>query len=185
GEVAVGVYEPAPGDKRLAAYVAPRQNAPVPTAAELRDFLKPKLPEFMLPSAFVFLDALPLTPNGKLDRKALPEPDRNRPVADTEFIAPRNPIEQQLAEIWAEVLKLNRIGIYDNFFALGGHSLLATQVIVRIGKQLSVDIPLNTLFEAPTVEALAKRIENTVARLPNPSKRITPQRRSAYKIDTA
>ncbi|MGZ5075413.1 MAG: amino acid adenylation domain-containing protein [Methylobacter sp.] len=151
-EVAVGVYEPAPGDKRLAAYlVADNELAP----SELRDFLKPKLPEFMLPSAFVFLDALPLTPNGKLDRKALPEPDQSLQASDAEFTPPRNSMEQQLAEIWAEILKIDRIGVHDNFFALGGHSLLAVKVIAEINKRLNMDLALSVIYQSPTIEELA------------------------------
>lgn len=152
-EVAVAVYEPLPEDKRLAAYLVP-QGVTVPTASELRDFLKPKLPEFMVPSAFVFLDALPLTPNGKLDRKALPEPDQNRQVPDADFVAPRNPIEQQLAEIWSNALSINYIGIHDNFFALGGHSLLAFNAITEINKLFKTDLPLGAMYQSPTIEEL-------------------------------
>ena len=107
----------------------------MPTTNELRSFLKQKLPEYMVPSAFVFLDTLPLTPNGKVDRKALPAPDQNRPEAEESYVAPRTPVEELLAEIWAEVLKLDKVGVHDNFFELGGHSLLATQVISRVRKR--------------------------------------------------
>jgi aspartate racemase len=152
-EVAVGVHEPAPGDKRLVAYGVAR-DAGAPSAAELRDFLKPKLPEFMTPSAFVFLDALPMTPNGKLDRKALPEPDQGRHVAEIEFMAPRTPLQQQLADLWAEVLKIGRISMRDNFFELGGHSLLAVNVIVKVNERFNVRLPLGALYQAPTIEEL-------------------------------
>ena len=178
---AVGVYEPIPGDKRLVAYLVAYGDA-TPTLPELQDFLKPQLPEFMTPSAFVFLDELPLTPNGKLDRKALPVPDMNRQDPDTDFIAPRNQVEEQLAEIWRDVLRINRVGIHDNFFELGGQSLLATQVVIRISGQLSVEVPLASLFEMPTIAELAKLIENTRVSTPNDSSRIIPQRRSAYKM---
>jgi amino acid adenylation domain-containing protein len=181
--VVVDVYEIGPTDKRLVAYLVPQSDA-VPTLSELRDFLKPKLPEYMIPSFFVFLDALPLTPNGKLDRKALPEPDMNRQVLDTDFIAPCSPVERLLADIWGQVLKVNRIGIHDNFFELGGQSLLATQVLIRAGEQLSVDIPLNALFEKPTIAELAKLIEHIGTRTSNVSKPINPQLRIAYKIGT-
>jgi acyl carrier protein len=136
----------------------------------------------MVPSAFVFLEALPTTPNGKLDRKALPEPDQHRQDLGTEFIAPRSPMEQQLAEIWAEVLKIDRIGIHDNFFELGGHSLLATQVIVRIGEQLSVGLPLSSLFESPTIAELAILIEKNVGVELNRLKHITARPRHASNI---
>ncbi|MGZ5029480.1 MAG: non-ribosomal peptide synthetase, partial [Methylobacter sp.] len=182
-EVAVAVYEPAPGDKRLVAYVV-AHSAPAPTFSELRDFLKSHLPEFMTPSVFVFLDELPLTPNGKLNRNALPMPDMNRQELAVEFIAPCSQVEKQLAEIWCDVLRINRVGIHDNFFDLGGQSLLAMQVITRVSEQLSVEIPLARLFEMPTIAGLAQLIENTRASAPNDSSRIIPQRRSAYKMGT-
>jgi acyl carrier protein len=112
----------------------------------------------MIPSALVFLESLPLTPNGKVDRKALPIPDQARPELDAIYVRARNPVEEMLAEIWAEVLKVERIGIHDNFFDLGGHSLLATQVTSRLRDRLQIDLPLRTLFEKPTVEGLAVAI---------------------------
>jgi amino acid adenylation domain-containing protein len=145
-------------DKRLVAYVVPKQE-PAPTINGLRSFLKEKLPEYMIPSAFVFLDTIPLTPNGKMDRKALPAPDQNRPEPEENYVAPRTPVEELLAEIWAEVLKLHKVGIRDNFFELGGHSLLATQVISRLCNSFKVEVPLRALFESPTVAGLAERIE--------------------------
>jgi acyl carrier protein len=182
-EIAVDVYEISPTDKRLVAYLV-LQSDTAPALSELRDFLKSKLPEYMIPSFFMFLDELPLTPNGKLDRKALPEPDMSRQVLDTDFIVPSTPVEQLLAEIWSNVLKVNRVGIHDNFFELGGQSLLATQVLIRVGEQLSVDIPLNALFEKPTIADLAKLIENTRAKTSTVAKSITPQLRKAYKMGT-
>jgi len=142
--------------KRLVAYVVARPDT---STNELRSFLKQKLPEYMIPSAFVFLESLPLTPNGKVDCKALPVPDQARPELEAIFVRPRNPVEEMLAEIWAEVLRVERIGIHDNFFELGGHSLLATQVISRIRRALQMEIPLRALFETPTVAGLAERIE--------------------------
>jgi acyl carrier protein len=127
--------------------------------SELRAHLKKKLPDYMVPSAFVFLDSLPLTPNGKLDRKRLPAPDHSRPEIVDAFAAPRTPIEEILANIWAEVLKLDQVGIHDNFFELGGHSLLATQVVSRIRSKFAVDLPLRNIFEAPTIAALAPRVQ--------------------------
>ena len=152
GEAVVIAREDARGDKTLVAYVVNHEDVP---PSELRSFLKGKLPEYMLPSAIVVLDRLPLSPNGKLDRKALPAPEYRSEEA---FVAPRTPNEQTLAAIWAEVLKLEKIGIHDNFFDLGGHSLLATQVISRVRKTFELDIPLRALFELPTVAELAKLI---------------------------
>jgi amino acid adenylation domain-containing protein/thioester reductase-like protein len=128
-------------------------------APALRAFLRGKLPEYMIPSAFVALDVLPLSPNGKVDRKALPVPESARPELEEAYVAPATPVEQSLAGLWAEVLGLERVGTQDNFFELGGHSLLATQVISRVRKALQVELPLRTLFEAPTVAALAERVE--------------------------
>ena len=148
------VREDSPGDRWLVAYVVSSPDQ-VCTGSELRSFSKEKLPEYMVPSAFVVLDAFPLTPNGKLDRKALPVPDQIRPQLQESFVVARTPIEEIIAEVWAEVLKLEKVGIHDNFFDLGGHSLLATQIISRVRDAFQMDIPLRTLFEKPTVEELA------------------------------
>jgi amino acid adenylation domain-containing protein len=153
-EAVVSAREDSPGDKRLVAYIV-FSKAQACTGSELRSFLKEKLPEYMIPSAFASLDTLPLTPNGKLDRKALPVPCQNRPEPEDTFVAPRTLAEQILAKSWAEVLKIDKVGIHDNFFDLGGHSLLATQVMSRIRDVFQVDIPLRALFEKPTVEELA------------------------------
>jgi acyl carrier protein len=153
-ETVVSVSEHQAGDKRLVAYVVPEQKSIISTT-ELRGFLKQKLPDYMIPSAFVVLDSLPLTPNGKVDRKALPEPDSGRLELDDSFIPARTPIEELLVGIWCEVLGLKEVGIHDNFFELGGHSLLATQVMSRLRKVFEVEIPLRTLFESPTVEEFA------------------------------
>ncbi len=148
-----------PDDKRLVAYVVPRQAGATLTSVELRHFLHGKLPEYMVPSAFAVLRSLPLTPNGKVDRKALPEPEVDRLEAADTCAAPCTPIEELLAGIWCEVLGVKRVGIHDNFFELGGHSLLATRVVARVRDSLSIDVPVRSLFEAPTVAALAGRIE--------------------------
>jgi acyl-CoA synthetase (AMP-forming)/AMP-acid ligase II/acyl carrier protein len=153
-ETAVMAREALPGDKRLVAYVVLNEKSSIATN-NLRDFLKEKLPDYMVPSVFVVLDTLPLTPNGKIDRKALPAPDTGRLYPEHAFVAPRTPIEEMLAGIWCEVLELSQVGIHDNFFELGGHSLVATQVISRLRKVFEVEIPLRTLFESPTVEKLA------------------------------
>src|SRR5947207_1201580 len=145
-----------PGLKRLVAYVVPATEQ-TPDEDTLRAHLKQSLPEFMIPSAFVVLDAFPLNPNGKIDRKSLPVPEY---VGQTEqYVAPRNSTEEQLAAIWAKVLRLEKVGAHDEFFALGGHSLLATQVVSRVRQSFGVELPLRALFEAPTVAQLAKRVE--------------------------
>jgi acyl carrier protein len=143
------------------AYVVSRDRATA-TATELRAYLKEKLPEYMVPSAFVFLDAMPLTPNGKLDRKALPVPGRNYRESEDGFAAPGTPVEEMIAGIWAEVLKLEEVGIHDNFFDLGGHSLKATQVMSRVREALQVDLTVRVLFEGPTVAELAARVEQSL-----------------------
>ncbi|MEW5931565.1 MAG: amino acid adenylation domain-containing protein, partial [Gemmatimonadota bacterium] len=155
-EAVVAVREDAPGDRRLAAYVVPQEGAQLSTA-DLRAFVQERLPEHMVPAAFVVLEALPLTANGKVDRRALPAPDRG--TAPDAYTAPRTPAEEVLAGIWAEVLGVETVGVEDNFFALGGHSLLATQVISRVRAAFGVEVPLKALFEAPTVAGLAGRIE--------------------------
>ena len=154
-EAAVVAHEDQRGEKQLVAYVVGQ----APTTSELRDFLKDKLPDYMVPSAFVVLDALPLTPNGKLDRLALPAPNLARPELDTNFVAPRNALEEQLVEIWVEVLGVTRVGVHDDFFELGGHSLRATQLVSRVREVFQVELPLLSLFEEPTIGGLAERIE--------------------------
>ena len=133
-------------------------HRPSSLTSELRSFLKARLPDYMVPTAFVLLDALPKTPNGKIDREALPAPDGARPYLDTAYVAPRTEVERLVAEVWAALLRQDRVGVHDNFFDLGGHSLLATQAIARLGKAIGVKLPLRTLFEAPTVAELAGRV---------------------------
>jgi amino acid adenylation domain-containing protein/FkbM family methyltransferase len=130
-----------------------RHDSTLLSSRELKNFLKERLPEYMIPSVFVFLESLPLTPNGKIDKKALPEPnlEANR---EEEFVAPRNKIEIKLARIWQEVLGIEKIGINDNFFDLGGHSLLATQVVSRIRNIFQIELPLKYLFQYPTIKQL-------------------------------
>ncbi|HST63036.1 MAG TPA: amino acid adenylation domain-containing protein, partial [Longimicrobium sp.] len=155
-ESAVVVREDAPGQKRLVAYFVARQGADV-SAGELRAQLSARLPEYLVPSAFVMLESLPLTPNGKLDRRALPAPEYGS--GEGRYVAPHTPTEEVLAGIWAEVLGTERVGAEDGFFELGGHSLLATQVVSRARQAFGVEVPLRALFEAPTVAGLAARIE--------------------------
>jgi amino acid adenylation domain-containing protein/thioester reductase-like protein/non-ribosomal peptide synthase protein (TIGR01720 family) len=145
--------EDTPGNKRLVAYVVAHQNY-TPTVSALRQFLKAKLPDYMIPSAFVILESFPLTPSGKVDRRALPAPDLESTLLE-KYVAPRTPIEELLTQIWAQVLKVEQVGIDDNFFELGGHSLIATQLVSRIRNIFQVELPLYELFTAPTVEELA------------------------------
>jgi amino acid adenylation domain-containing protein len=150
------------GETRLVGYVVLTEEAsaePEAILADLRRHLRESLPEAMVPAAFVPLAALPLTANGKLDRVALPAPERTRRVTDSAYMPPRDPVEQGLAEIWAEVLRLERVGVQDDFFALGGHSLLATQLISRVRERFEVEVPITALFDHPTVEGLAVVVE--------------------------
>ncbi len=149
--------EDTPGDKRLVAYVVAHQDC-TPTISELRQFLKAKLPDYMVPQAFVILESLPLTPSGKVNRRALPTPNLHSERKD-KFVASRNPIEEILSLIWAKVLKVEQVGIHDNFFELGGHSLLATQLISRVRTSLKVELPLRSLFTAPTVAEFSQNIQ--------------------------
>jgi amino acid adenylation domain-containing protein len=126
---------------------------------KLRDYLKEQLPDHMVPSALMVLDALPLTPNGKVDRRALPRPEQTRDELSGEYVAPRNETEEQLVEIWEEVLKVDRVGVHDNFFDLGGHSLMATQVVSRIRDDFETALPLAMMFDSPTIAGLTKQIE--------------------------
>ncbi|TBR57179.1 non-ribosomal peptide synthetase, partial [Westiellopsis prolifica IICB1] len=139
-------------DQRLIAYIV-AQAEQTPTTRELRQFLKSKLPDYMVPSAFVILESLPLTPSGKIDRRALPIPSQRTPL-DT-FVSPRNQLELQLVQIWSKILKLDNVGVKDNFFDLGGHSLLAPYLIAQIKQHFGKDIPLATIFQHPTIEELA------------------------------
>ncbi len=154
-QVAVTVQEDEPGNKYLVAYLVTKDNQPTPST--LRNFLKKKLPDYMIPTAFVFLEVFPLTPNGKINRRALPAPDTSQRNLEVDFVAPHTHTEQELATIWAEVLKVKKVGIHDNFFELGGHSLLATQVISRLREAFSLDFPLRYLFENPTIAELAQK----------------------------
>ncbi|HEX6367825.1 MAG TPA: amino acid adenylation domain-containing protein [Longimicrobium sp.] len=152
-EAAVLAREDVPGDRRLVAYVAGDAGLDV---ARVRERLRAALPEYMVPAAFVVLDRLPLTPNGKVDRRALPAPERG---GEAEFVAPRTPAEEVLADVWAQVLGVERVGAHDHFFDLGGHSLLATRVVSRLREAAGVELPVRALFEAPTLEALAREVE--------------------------
>jgi acyl carrier protein len=160
-EAVVAAREDTPGDRRLAAYVVPRRAGAAPGAAELRAFLKERLPDYMVPAAFVALDALPLNASGKVDRRALPAPERGR-VEAAEYVAPRTAAEETVAAVWQQVLGLDRVGATDNFFDLGGHSLLLPQVMHRLRTAFQVEIPLRALFDEPTLEGLALAVEELV-----------------------
>jgi amino acid adenylation domain-containing protein len=146
------------GEIRLVVYVV-GDSSRAPRSEDLRAWLKDRLPEYMVPAAFVSLPALPLTANGKLDRAALPAPDRARDSGLEQHVEPRTPIEKALAAIWTEMLGAGRVGLGDDFFALGGHSLLATRVRARVLEAFGVDLPLRSFFEAPTLEELAGRVD--------------------------
>jgi amino acid adenylation domain-containing protein len=145
------------GDKRIVGYVVSSQPTG-PNVHELRSYLKGKLPEYMVPSAFVFLERLPLTPNGKVDRRALPQPGDERPELERAFLAPQDGLQRELAKIWERVLGVRPIGIADNFFDLGGHSLLAVKLIAEIEKKFTKRVAPATLFQSPTILELAEII---------------------------
>ncbi|HEX8088939.1 MAG TPA: condensation domain-containing protein, partial [Blastocatellia bacterium] len=150
------------GDKRVVAYVVREEGKEV-TGKQLRTYLKERLPGYMLPSFFVMIDELPQTPSGKVDRRALPAPDNaSQDEMEENYVAPRTAIEERLAIIWAEVLKLKQVGVRDNFFEIGGHSLLATQVMSRVREAFEVEVPLLRLFDSPDIERLARVIEQGV-----------------------
>lgn len=157
-EAVVTTQENANGEKYLVAYFVPESNHS-PTLETLHRHLADKLPDYMLPAAFVCLEALPLTPNGKVNRLALPLPEQVRPRLDNTLIAPRTDLEEKLVAIWSDILQRAPIGIHDNFFQLGGHSLFAAQVILRINHTFAIELPLSSLFEAPTIAHLAKKVD--------------------------
>ncbi|HAX77734.1 MAG TPA: hypothetical protein DCY88_18325 [Cyanobacteria bacterium UBA11372] len=165
-ETVVIPREDIPGNKRLVAYIILRYNPQQESTNELiipsqlHQFLKQKLPEYMVPSAFIVLESFPLTPNGKINRRALPAPDLSRLRGDSTVVPPRTPTEEILASFWREVLKVEPISIHDNFFELGGHSLLATQVVSRISQAFEMEVSIRCLFEAPTIVELSDRIES-------------------------
>jgi len=169
-EASVAAWDREPSEKYLVAYIVSRDK-PAPTINQLRDFLKEKLSDYMIPSAFVFLQSLPLI-NGKLDRRALPKPSNERPDLDQAFTSPRYDVEQKLANIWTEVLGVNRVGIHDDFFDLGGHSLLAAQLFVRIDRAFGKQFPAATITSARTIEQLADIVRQEVK--PSPCSLLVP-----------
>lgn len=156
-DAVVILREDAPGNKRLVAYVLPDRK-PAPSVAALRAFLRPKLSEYAIPSAFAMLATIPLTPNGKIDTRSLPSPEETPAEQSRPFVAPRTALEEVLAGIWSEILKVERVGVLDNFFELGGHSLLAMRVISYLRETFRIELPLRALFEETCVEQLAKAV---------------------------
>jgi amino acid adenylation domain-containing protein len=181
-EAIVLAREQRPGEKWLVAYVVARQQ-PGPSSQDLRTFLKEHLPEYMVPGAFVPLDLLPLTPNGKVDYRALPEPESSPSEQADAYVAPRTLVEEQLAAIWAELFRVEHVGVHDNFFELGGHSLLAMQVITRVRNMLGFNLPLRLLFEAPTVARLAEAL-NTYETTPGVSRASSRLRQPISRAST-
>ena len=156
-EAVVVAREDVPGDKRLVAYLTVNGGEP-PKVSELRSLLQAKLPEYMVPSAFVILDRIPQTPNGKVDRKALPMPDLGRPALEKAFVAPRTSIEKVLADIWSQVLRIKDVGVHDRFFELGGDSILSVQVIAK-ANQAGLRLTLKQIFQHQTIAELALAAE--------------------------
>ena len=157
-EAVVLVREDSPGDPRLVAYVVTNEPG-AEVINQLRSYMKAKVPNYMVPAVFVQLDEFPLTGGGKVDRQALPAPDQSRPMLEEEFVAPRNQLEESLAQIWREILELERVGIHDDFFDLGGNSLVAMQITAKITNTFDVYLPLHSLFDTPTIAGLAQQIE--------------------------
>ncbi|TRU26494.1 MAG: amino acid adenylation domain-containing protein [Microcystis aeruginosa Ma_SC_T_19800800_S464] len=175
-ETVVIVRDDTTGDKRLVAYIVPQSEKTI-TINEIRQFLKAKLPSYMIPNAFVILDALPLTANGKIDRRALPPPESSSEPSE-KYVAPRNPIEDILVNVWSEILKVEKVGINDNFFELGGHSLLATKLVAQIRDRLKIELPLRQLFNTATLAELAQGIEQLKQQTPDsPVPTILPRKR--------
>ena len=158
-EAVVIVSEGVPGDRRLVAYIVPAQSAAL-TELQVRNFLKQKLPDYMLPARYVFLDSMPLTSNGKVDRRALPAPGRRQETRSEPLDAPRDALESQLVKIWEEVLRTKPIGMKEDFFDLGGNSLLAIRMLARVEKALHTKVTLATLMFAPTIERLAAMLRD-------------------------
>jgi len=157
---AVAVHEDQQGDKSLIAYImSDNSGAAALSAQELQNFLKARLPDYMVPARFMVLDQIPLTHNGKIDRAALPAPDRSVSISASRYVPPRTPTEQLLATIMAHILQVERVGLYDNFFQLGGHSLLGVRLQSRIRDAFQIELPLRQLFDSPTLVELASAVD--------------------------
>ena len=160
-EAVVVAREDRPGDRYLAAYLRP--NGAEPAVPELRAFLKERLPDYMVPSTFTTLGAFPLTPNGKVDRRRLPAPDERRAASRSAFLAPRDEIERAIAGVWRDVLRVDEVGVDDNFFDLGGHSLLLVQVQARLRTALAREVAIVEMFQYPTIRAMATHLARATA----------------------
>ncbi|MGH9822796.1 MAG: phosphopantetheine-binding protein, partial [Blastocatellia bacterium] len=181
-DAVVSLHVDSQGNNRLVAYVVTDSEKDV--SFDLRTFLKGKLPAFMLPAHFVVLTSLPLSPNGKVDRKRLPAPDVERRDQAEPYVAPRSEVEQAVAGMWSDLLRMNEIGVHDNFFELGGHSLMITKLISRINDTFGVSLRLQNVFESPSIEGVSEAIvaaeskpgrSERVARLSNQINRMTPE----------
>jgi acyl carrier protein len=150
--------EDTPGEKRLVAYVMPKEDGQL-TDKVLREFLLTTVPEYMIPAEFYRLDSVPLNASGKIDRNALPLPARANQLSDEDYIAPRTQVESHMASILATLLRLEKVGVNENFFLLGGDSLLGAQVIARVRDTFGVELTLLSLFDHPTVSGLSAEIE--------------------------
>jgi acyl carrier protein len=182
-EAAVVASPDASAEMRLIAFLVLHQKQTLSTSS-VYHFLKERLPEYMLPAAFFILDSLPLSPNGKLDRLALAAYDQNQalPLNET-FLAPRTPLEEKLADLWANILQAKQVGVCDNFFELGGHSLLATQLISRIRDAFGIELSLQSVLEKPTIAELSLVIEqNQVNGIQRKTPLIKPVARQAYRV---
>ncbi|HKG80697.1 MAG TPA: amino acid adenylation domain-containing protein, partial [Pyrinomonadaceae bacterium] len=181
-DAVVIVREDVPGEKRLVGYIVPEQQ-PAPTTSELHDFLKEKLPSYMLPSAFVMLEALPVTPKGKLNRRAVPAPEASLPAPAASYLAPTTELERRIAEIWRDVLGVDRIGMHDNFFELGGHSLALVLMNVRLNETLGREVAITELFRHPTITLLAAYISQDQHKnlIDTSNRRRAAERREALK----
>jgi acyl carrier protein len=177
-EAVVLVEKDRTGENRLIAYVV-SEGATLPGTDELRSFLLERLPDNMVPSSFVMLDAMPLTPNGKVNRGALLAMERTRPELQMAFVAPRNAVETVLSGIWAEMLGLEQVGVQDDFFELGGHSMLASQLVSRLRETFEIEFPLRTFFRAPSVAGMAAAI------LDNPQQQMRVEKMAELLISIA
>nr|MCP4194204.1 non-ribosomal peptide synthetase [Planctomycetaceae bacterium]MCP4462972.1 non-ribosomal peptide synthetase [Planctomycetaceae bacterium] len=177
-QAVVSLRQDQTGNKRLVAYYVPTESSSVDALA-IKDQLQLKLPEYMVPSAFVAMESLPLTSSGKVDRRGLPAPDNSRLLAESGFVKPSTSTERRMAEIWCEVLGIEEVGIHDNFFELGGHSLLATRLNSRLMTAFRKKLRLSELFDHPTIANLARRIDSVLGM---ESKQIEPFNRSAREV---
>ena len=167
------IREEAFGDKRIVAYITLLADQHF-SEIELRQYLKKKLPEYMVPSIFVKMETMPLTPNGKIDRKSLPQPKIDRPELVQEFILPQNELQESVSRLWSKILKIDKIGIDDNFFDLGGDSLLSVQLVMLLEKEMKIEIPVVKFFQYPTIRNFADYIE----------RKHTPQQHSQNKLES-